>query len=94
MNPIRPSAKTRKHHRRGFPLFCGATQAGALVLAAGFDEEDNLAGWWEAIIVKVDDDEFLVRWRNAQTSQTPVVADNILLCSIPGSPSFDRRAEH
>jgi hypothetical protein len=28
---------------------------GALVLAAGFDERDNLAGWWEAIIVRIDD---------------------------------------
>jgi hypothetical protein len=37
---------------------------GALVLAAGFDEEDNLAGWWEAIIVKIDDGEFLVRWQD------------------------------
>jgi hypothetical protein len=37
---------------------------GALVLAAGFDEQDNLAGWWEAIIVRVDDGEFLVRWRD------------------------------
>jgi hypothetical protein len=36
---------------------------GALVLAAGFDEQDNLAGWWEAIIVRIDDGEFLVRWR-------------------------------
>jgi hypothetical protein len=35
-----------------------------LVLAAGFDEQDNLAGWWEAIIVRVDDGEFLVRWRD------------------------------
>jgi hypothetical protein len=33
---------------------------GSLVLAAGFDEQDNLAGWWEAIIVRVDD----VRWRD------------------------------
>jgi hypothetical protein len=23
---------------------------GSLALAAGFDEQDNLAGWWEAII--------------------------------------------
>jgi hypothetical protein len=38
---------------------------GALVLAAGFDEEDNITGWWEAIIVKIDGDEFLVRWRDA-----------------------------
>jgi hypothetical protein len=37
---------------------------GALVLAAGFDEQDNLDGWWEAIIVRVDDGEFLVRWRD------------------------------
>ena len=37
---------------------------GMLVLAAGFDEQDNLAGWWEAIIVRVDDGEFLVRWRD------------------------------
>jgi hypothetical protein len=38
---------------------------GSLVLAAGFDEQDNLAGGWEAIIVRVDDDEFLVRWRDS-----------------------------
>jgi hypothetical protein len=37
---------------------------GALVLAAGFDDEDNLAGWWEAIIVRMDDGEFLVRWQD------------------------------
>ena len=37
---------------------------GALVLAACFDEQDNLAGWWEATIVRVDDGEFLVRWRD------------------------------
>jgi hypothetical protein len=37
---------------------------GTLVLAAGFDEEDNLAGWWEAVIVRIDDGEFLVRWRD------------------------------
>jgi hypothetical protein len=37
---------------------------GSLVLAAGFDEQDNLAGWWEAIIVRIDDGEFLVRWRD------------------------------
>jgi hypothetical protein len=37
---------------------------GSLVLAAGFDDEDNLAGWWEAIIVRIDDGEFLVRWRD------------------------------
>ena len=37
---------------------------GALVLAACFDEQDNLDGWWEAIIVRVDDGEFLVRWRD------------------------------
>jgi hypothetical protein len=37
---------------------------GSLVLAAGFDEEDNLAGWWEAIIVRIDDGEIVVRWRD------------------------------
>jgi hypothetical protein len=36
---------------------------GSLVLAAGFDKNDNLEGWWEAIIVRVDDGEFLVRWQ-------------------------------
>ncbi len=36
---------------------------GALVLAAGFDKNNNLDGWWEAIIVRIDDGEFLVRWR-------------------------------
>lgn len=40
------------------------TQAGTLVLAAGIDGHDNLAGWWEAIIVRIDNDEFLVRWRD------------------------------
>jgi len=42
----------------------GRLKPGSLVLAAGFDEQDNLAGWWEAIIVRVDDGEFLVRWRD------------------------------
>jgi hypothetical protein len=37
---------------------------GSLVLAAGFDDDDNLDGWWEAIIVRIDDGEFLVRWRD------------------------------
>jgi hypothetical protein len=37
---------------------------GSLVLAAGFDDEDNLNGWWEAIILRIDDGEFLVRWRD------------------------------
>ncbi len=36
---------------------------GSLVLAAGFDKNDNLDGWWEAIIVRIDDGEFLVRWQ-------------------------------
>ncbi len=36
---------------------------GSLVLAAGFDKNDNLDGWWEAMIVRVDDGEFLVRWQ-------------------------------
>ncbi len=36
---------------------------GSLVLPAGFDKNDNLDGWWEAIIVCVDDGEFLVRWQ-------------------------------
>jgi hypothetical protein len=37
---------------------------GALVLAAGFDTGENLIGWWNAVIVRVDNDEFLVRWRD------------------------------
>jgi hypothetical protein len=37
---------------------------GSLVLAAGFDDDDNLDGWWEAIIIRIDDGEFLVRWRD------------------------------
>jgi len=37
---------------------------GSLVLAAAFDEQDNLDGWWEAVIVRIDDGEFLVRWRD------------------------------
>jgi len=37
---------------------------GSLVLAAAFDEQDNLDGWWEAVMVRIDDGEFLVRWRD------------------------------
>jgi len=37
---------------------------GSRILEAGFDEQDNLDGWWEPIIVRVDDDGFLVRWRD------------------------------
>ena len=37
---------------------------GSPVLAAGFDKNENLIGWWEAIIVRVDDGEFLIRWRD------------------------------
>jgi hypothetical protein len=36
----------------------------SLVLAAGFDEEDSFAGWWESIIVCIGDGERLVRWRD------------------------------
>jgi hypothetical protein len=35
---------------------------GSLVLAAAFDEQDNLDGWWEAVIVRIDDG--VVRWRD------------------------------
>jgi hypothetical protein len=42
----------------------------SLVLAAGFDEEDNFAGWWESIIVCIDDGEFLVRWRDEPNEPT------------------------
>jgi len=37
---------------------------GDLVLAAGFDDEDNLEGWYPAVIVKKDDGEYVVRWRD------------------------------
>jgi hypothetical protein len=47
-------------------------KAGALVLAASFDEQDNLAGWWEAVIVRVDDGEFLVRWRDDPKYSPPL----------------------
>lgn len=43
---------------------------GSLVLAAGFDEQDNLDGWWEAIMVRVDDRKFLVRWRDDSNDPT------------------------
>jgi hypothetical protein len=42
-------------------------QPGMAVLAAGFDEEDNLEGWYPATIVKADDSEFVVRWRDFPT---------------------------
>jgi hypothetical protein len=37
---------------------------GSLVLAAWFDKRRNVDGWWEAIVVSIDDDEFLLRWRD------------------------------
>jgi hypothetical protein len=37
---------------------------GALVLAAWFDKRRNVDGWWEAIVVDIEDDEFLLRWRD------------------------------
>jgi hypothetical protein len=37
---------------------------GTLVLAAGYDEHDNLLGWYPARVIKVDDGELLVRWRD------------------------------
>jgi hypothetical protein len=37
---------------------------GSLVLAAWFDKRRNVDGWWEAIVVSVDDDDFLLRWRD------------------------------
>ena len=37
---------------------------GDLVLAAGFDDEDNLEGWYPAVVVKKDDGEYVVRWRD------------------------------
>ncbi|MGH7000234.1 MAG: hypothetical protein ACREEA_01860, partial [Stellaceae bacterium] len=37
---------------------------GSLVLAADFDEQENLDDRWKAIIVRLDDGEFLVPWRD------------------------------
>ncbi len=37
---------------------------GSLVLAAWFNKKDKLNGWWEAIIVSMDENEFLVHWRD------------------------------
>jgi hypothetical protein len=63
---------------------------GTLMLAAGFDDDDNPAGWWDTIIVKVDDGEFLVRWRDyPPMSRGSVAAENISLCCIPDSPSSE-----
>jgi hypothetical protein len=33
-------------------------------IEGGKEEQDNLAGWWGSIIVHIDDDEFLVHWRD------------------------------
>jgi hypothetical protein len=69
---------------------------GSLILAAGVDEQDNLDGWWEAIIVRVDDDGFRVRWRDdpnwsrrtmATTRALQRVGDNWLF----GSPKDEPR---
>ncbi len=56
------STPNLRTHRRQFPPIWRQLKPGSLILAAGFDEE-NLDDWWEAIIVRVDDDGFLVRWR-------------------------------
>jgi hypothetical protein len=58
-----------------------------LVLAAGFDEQDNLAGWWEAIIVRIDDGEFLVRWRD--DPKEPRASRSILPFFTQNSRAFD-----
>ena len=43
---------------------CNMIFGAAMVAAAAFDEQDNLDGWWEAVIVRIDHGEFLVRWRD------------------------------
>jgi hypothetical protein len=57
---------------------------GALVLAAGFDDDDNPAGWWEAIIVKVDDGEFLIRWRDAPNEPRVSLSREYIALLHPG----------
>lgn len=39
-------------------------KVGSLVLAAGFDQHDLPAGWWEAVIVAIDRDEYTLKWRD------------------------------
>jgi hypothetical protein len=58
------STPNLRTHRRQFPPIWRQLKPGSLILAAGFDEQENLDDWWEAIIVRVDDDGFLVRWRD------------------------------
>ena len=47
------------------PALWDGVKIGSLVLAAGFDEDDTPAGWWEAIVVAVERDELVVKWRDA-----------------------------
>ena len=52
-------------HRPPMPanLYDGV-KVGSLVLAAGFDQHDLPAGWWEAIVVAIDGNEFTLKWRD------------------------------
>ncbi|MGH7841715.1 MAG: hypothetical protein ACREQT_09340 [Candidatus Binataceae bacterium] len=60
---IPTAAQDPRLRRPRFPPITGSNSSQVRVLAAGSDKNDNLDGWWEAIIVRVDDVEFLVRWR-------------------------------
>jgi len=62
---------------------------GALVLAAAFDEQDNLDGWWDAVIVRIDDGEFLVRGAITPRNPQSAAATNILPSFTRKSPAYD-----
>ena len=62
---------------------------GALVLAAGFDEQDNLAGWWEAIIVRSTTANSLSVGAMTPKSPEPAAARNTLPFFTRKSLAFD-----
>jgi hypothetical protein len=67
---------------------------GTLVLAAGFDEEDNLAGWWEAVIVRIDTVNSSSVGAMTPMSLEPAAARNTLPSFTRNSPPFDERSQH
>jgi hypothetical protein len=46
-------------------------RVGSLVLAAYFDENEEIDGWWPALIRRVDEGKYIVTWRDAP-SDPPV----------------------
>ncbi len=52
----------------------GSLRVGATVLAAYWDENNEIEGWWPAIITRVDANEFVLNWRDTTEYQLGTVA--------------------